>query len=112
MDDPVGHIIAALGMIAQGMQELRTLGVLRSRKLASDFSEWLVAQIFEGELAHSRTQKGWDVRATNEKIQVKVSFEPDDPANRWSYVGTQQDFDSLVLLVLSDSFKVSELYKV
>lgn len=108
----IKQVIAALDMIVSGMEQLRTLGVLRSRKLASDFSEWLVAQIYEGELAQSKTQKGWDVRATNEKIQVKVSFKPDDPANRWCYVGIQQDFDSLVLLVLSDSFKVAELYKI
>ena len=66
--------------MAKAIEELKKLGVFRSRKGVPDFSEWLVAQIYRGRLATSKTQKGWDVQTDQEKIQVKVHFKPDDPA--------------------------------
>src|SRR5439155_6270375 len=112
MSTEIERIAATLAKIAEAMQELRSLGVLRSRKLAPDFSEWLVTQLFGGKFAESKTQKGWDVYTHSEQIQGKMSFVPDDPANRWSYVGDKHPFDALVLVVLSDTFRVRELYKI
>ncbi len=111
MDEEINRIATAFAAIAKAIEELKKLGVFRSRKGVPDFSEWLVAQIYRGRLATSKTQKGWDVQTDQEKIQVKVHFKPDDPANRWSYVSVRHPFDSLVLIVLSDSFKVLEFYK-
>ena len=111
MDEEINRIATAFAAMAKAIEELKKLGVFRSRKGVPDFSEWLVAQIYRGRLATSKTQKGWDVQTDQGKIQVKVHFKPDDPANRWSYVSVRHPFDSLVLIVLSDSFKVLEFYK-
>lgn len=112
MDDKISRIAAAFEIMSKAIEELKSLGVLRSRKGTSDFSEWLVAEIYRGTLAKSKTQKGWDVATDKEKIQVKVAFVPDSVANRWSYIGIKHYFDSLVLVVLTDAFKVRELYKI
>jgi len=112
MDEEITRIAAAFAAMAKAIEELKKVGVFRSRKGVPDFSEWLVAQIYRGRLATSKTQKGWDVQTDQEKIQVKVHFKPDDPANRWSYVSVRHPFDSLVLIVLSDSFKVLEFTRL
>lgn len=112
MNGQIKQVAAALNRIADAISNLRQLGVVRSRKLTSDFAEWLVVQIYEGTLAESRTQQGWDVQAGNENVQVKVSSVPESPANRWSYVNDPNGYDSLVLVVLTDQFKVREFYKI
>src|SRR5688500_1697095 len=106
------RIAVVLAQLVSAIQELQSLGVIRSRKLAPDFAEWLVAELFEGKLADSRTQEGWDVDCNNEHVQVKMAFVPNKTANRWSSVAMKHPFDSLVLVVLSDAFRVRELYKV
>lgn len=112
MNGDIQQIAAALDRIADAIANLKQLGVIRSRKLTSDFAEWLVVQIYKGTLAASRTQQGWDVQAGNENVQVKVSSVPDSPANRWSYVNDPNGYDQLILVVLSDRFKVKEFYKI
>lgn len=112
MDNTVLRVASALERLRTGISELKSLNVIRSRKWISDFGEWLVAETYEGSLAESKTQKGWDVKVEDRNIQVKTSFEPDDPANRWSFVSDPKGFDALVLIVLTDAFKIREFYKV
>lgn len=52
-----------------------------NRDPLSEFSEWLVAALVEGNLADSPVQKDWDVRGSDgEMIQVKYLA---NPADRW-----------------------------
>jgi len=82
MDEQINRIATAFAAMAKAIEELKKHSVFRSRKGVPDFSEWLVAQIYKGRLAESKTQKGWDVQTESEKIQVKASFTPHDPGNR------------------------------
>jgi len=107
----IDAVVAALDKIAAGLRELASLRVVRSRKFASDYGEWLVSRIFGGSLAPSKTQKGWDVRVGDERIQVRTHSKAPDNPNRWSSVkGKPDGFDSFVVVILDESFRVAELY--
>ena len=90
----IDDIVAALDSIAEGIHSLQELGVIRSRKFVSDYGEWIVCQLFGGRVAKSKTQRGWDVLANDERIQVKTHSKAFDNPNRWSSIkGGPDDFD-------------------
>lgn len=80
MDSNTERIAAAVAQLVSAIQELRDLKVIRSRRVAPDFAEWLVAQLYDGTLAENRNQAGWDVKCEDEHLQVKMAFE--DATNR------------------------------
>ena len=88
------------------------LGVIRSRKFISDFAEWLVAKIYGGSIAGSKTEKYWDVKVGMERIQVKAHSKAIDNPNRWSIVKSPDRFNTLVIMVLTKDFKVREFYRI
>ncbi len=113
LSQQIDTILTALDGIASGMRTLNTLGVIRSRRFVSDYGEWLVTQIFGGTRADSKTQKGWDIELNGERIQVKTHSKAADNPNRWSSVsGAPEDFDSLAVVVLDESFWVKDVYKI
>ena len=106
------QIAESLEKLSASINELTSLGIIRSRKFISDFAEWLVAQIYGGSIAESKTQKHWDVKVGTEKIQVNAHSKAIDNPNRWSQVKGPDRFDTLVILVLTKSFKVREFYRI
>lgn len=106
------QIAESLERLSAAINELTSLGIIRSRKFISDFAEWLVVQIFGGSIAQSKTQKNWDVQVGAEKIQVKAHSKAMDNPNRWSQVKGPDKFDTLIILVLTNSFKVREFYRI
>lgn len=112
MENNISKVAAALEKLTNATVELKSFGVIRSRKpVSTDYSEWLVRQLFGGSLAPSKNQPGWDIDLGEEKVQVKVSFNPDSTANRWSYIKDPSFYDSLILIVLSDDYKVQNSTK-
>ena len=112
MNNNTAEVAAVLGRLAGAIAELKSLGVVRSRKVASDYGEWIAGMVYEGTMAESKTQQGWDIQLGNENVQVKVASVPESTPNRWSYVNDPASYDSLILLVLSDKFRVKKFYKV
>ena len=106
------QIAESLEKLSASINELTSLGVIRSRKFVSDFAEWLVTQIYGGSIAQSKTQKYWDVKIGTEKIQVKAHSKAIDNPNRWSQVKGPDKFDALIILVLTRNFKVREFYRI
>ena len=102
----ISQISEALERWCFAMRDLKDLGVVRSQKVFSDFSEWLVAEIYGGERPQSRAHPGWDVLVGSEKVQVKAHAKGVDNPNRWSTIKDPEKFDSLVLLILSSTYKV------
>ena len=78
------QIAQLLEKLSTARNTLTSLGVIRSQKVIPDFAEWLVAQIFGGSLAPSKTQENWDVKVGTEKVQVKEHAKARDNRNRWS----------------------------
>ncbi|HSZ59238.1 MAG TPA: hypothetical protein VK797_26590 [Tepidisphaeraceae bacterium] len=109
--DKIAKVVGAIDQLSAGIESLKALGVIRSRKAFADFAEWVVAQIFGGELAPCKVQPGWDVLAHGERLQVRSHSKAADNPNRWSTV-KGGDFDSVVIVVLNESLRVTELYKV
>jgi len=107
-----GNIAESLEKLSTAINELNRAGVIRSRKFVSDFAEWLVAKMYDGSIAPSKTQKHWDVKVGTEKIQIKSHSKAMDNPNRWSQVKSIDKFDTLIILVLTENFKLQEFYRI
>jgi len=109
----VRQVLQALAEIQNGMEKLRSLGVIRSQKVVGDLGEWLVAQVFGGEIAASKGNADWDVIADGERIQVKAHAKAADNSTRWTgFPKPPAGVDAIAVVVFSPAFRVLELYKV
>ena len=105
------RISECLQRIADGIRDLKAMGVIRSRKFLSDFGEWFVATVYNGCLAEGTTQEGWDVMVAEQKVQVKTHSKGPDNPNHWSAVKDPDKFDVLVVLVLDEQYKIRAMYR-
>jgi hypothetical protein len=105
--------VEAVRALARATSMLRAAGVIRSARVVGDLGEWYAEVLFGGRRAEGQTQKGWDVavEATNERLQVKAQRY--DKGNRWNYLdGDPALFTHLVVVVLTDDFRLRAVYKV
>lgn len=111
-DHNITRITRSFDKLSSAIDDLTDLGVIRSRKYLPDFAEWLVAQLYSGKLAESKTQKYWDVKIKNNKVQVKAHSKAVSNSNRWTPIKDINKFDILVIVVFTVNFKVRELYHI
>src|SRR5260221_13854953 len=106
----VSKIVDALDRWCSAAGDLKELGVVRSQKVLSDLSEWFVAEIYGGKRVESKTHPGYDVVVAGaERIQVKHAAKAKDNPARWHPIKSLKQlkqFDSLELVIFSDSYKV------
>src|SRR5436309_12607285 len=105
----IAEAVTAIEQIAWGIDRLKALGVIRSRKFFGDLAEWLVEQLFSGMLASSKNQPNWDVNCDGQCVQVRSHWKSLDNPTRWS--NAKGVYDVLVIIVFNESLRVSELYR-
>lgn len=72
-----------------------------------------MAQIFNGEIAASKGNPNWDVRADGEGISVKAHAKAADNSTRWTGFPEQPaGVDAIAVVAFSPASRVLELYKV
>lgn len=88
------------------LAELRARDVIRTDNApAGDYAEYLVAVAFQGELAPSTSEKGWDIRAADgARLQVKARVVPEPTRRSQKQLSPFRsfDFDEAVIVLLSD----------
>jgi len=107
------NAVEAVKRLASAIETLRTAGVIRSWRLTGDLGEWYVEQLYEAERATRRDQKGWDLRlpTTGERLQVKTQTH--DPQAKWNYLESDpEQFNRLIVVVLSDTLTLRDLYDI
>lgn len=90
-----------LRLYGQILTELLRRGVVRSRNApAGDLAETLVARAYGGTLA-AKSEKSWDVRAGDQKIQVKCRVVENGSRRTQQFSPFRSwDFDSCVFVLL------------
>lgn len=84
---------------------LANIGIeISNRDPLSEFAEVLVARLLDGQLADSRVQKGWDVRAADGRlIQVKYVANPAvGQWVNWHTIEQDEGWDAYALVVYLD----------
>lgn len=103
----------SLDNLAKAKQELRDLHVIRSERLVGEIGEWFFTALYGGERAKSSTQKDWDIVLDGKKIQIKTHAKGDKNNARWSVLKFNgNEFDELVIIVLSKEFYLKEFFRV
>jgi hypothetical protein len=108
--DYMEKVIKAIKMLHDSVEKLKNLGVFRSQKWVADYGEWLVTKLFDGELANSRTQEGWDVKIADTKVQLRPSFVP--PSGGYTRFDPEKEFDELIAVGLTDNMKIDRMYRI
>lgn len=105
-----------LNDLLDSLGHLSRLGVLTTKhSLTSQLGEFLVANLFDGELALNSTQKHWDVKIGDDKfIQVKTHAKSNSNKNRWTELKYSEDavITELIIVVFTEDYKLKEFYKV
>lgn len=112
-------IISALKQLSNLEAELRSLGVLRSRKLLGDLGEWYASLLFGFERVTDLSQKGYDCVCpkTAKKIQVKTDRKSNGKSAvvwmpEYNPKSKAQPFDELVIFWLAEDYKIKKCFRV
>lgn len=119
-DDDYIKIRQAIIALASAKKTLRELKVIRSERLTGEIGEFLAGIQLGGEViqADSTSNKGWDLmwRGPNmdkhERIQVKCHAKGPGNKARWTIVKHVDDFERLIVLVLSHDYHLKEIYNI
>lgn len=105
--------IKAVQALAGAVSLLRASGVIRSARIVGDLGEWYAEVLFGGTRAKVQTQKGWDIAVEGSGDRLQVKTQRYDKGNRWNYLdGDPALFTHLVVVVLTDDFRIRAVYKV
>lgn len=113
------QIISALKQLSNLETELRSLGVLRSRKLLGDLGEWYASILFGFERAPDLSQKGYDCicSKTGARIQVKTDRKGNGQAAvvwmpEYNPNMEIQPFDELLIFWLAEDYRIKKCFRV
>jgi hypothetical protein len=106
--DPVGkameRLCAAERARREAIDDLVTLGVVRSRRLVSDLGEALAARYYDVELVPSANNPGFDLEAPDNRL-VQVKTLRSEPERERTLMGIMKDpYDVLLAIKLSFDF--------
>ena len=104
-------ILEAIDSWNASIQTLKSFNVIRSQKWVADYGEWLVKMLFDGILATSKTQEGWDVEINEHKVQVRTSFIP-QTGSEYTRCSINKDFDELIVVGLTNNMRIGKLFKI
>jgi hypothetical protein len=94
---------------------LKELGVIKNQKdFTSQLGEWLISEIFNGELAKSGKQRDWDMEIDKKKYQIKTHAKSSTTNRRdtdFKYT-LNADIDFFMIVVFNETYKLEKIYKV
>lgn len=106
---PLGEpeVVFAIRMLQLSQSLLRSQGVLRNKKdITSQLGEYVVLELFGGELAESGNQEGWDlIDADGLKVQVKSHAKAESNDAKYTPIKyTERKFDDLCIVRFTPNY--------
>uniref|UniRef100_UPI00404B95B7 hypothetical protein n=1 Tax=Flavobacterium sp. TaxID=239 RepID=UPI00404B95B7 len=99
----------------KALNRLKDLNVIKNQKdFTSQLGEWLIAELFKGELALNGKQKDWDVKVGEQYFQVKshAKSKTTKRTNTDIYYEENANIDFLIIVIFSEDYKLNELFKI
>lgn len=97
------------------LRKLNELKIFNSRRdFTSQLGEWLIAEMYDAELAESGKQKDWDMKVGQTKIQVKThsKAKTTNRANTDFKYDENADIDIFIIVVFTDEYKIKTIYEL
>src|SRR5262245_47591954 len=94
-------IASAIDMVRRGHDILKDTGVISHQKQVHvELSEWVTAQLFNGDRATSGNQKNWDVVLPDgQKVQVKSHAKALTNPSNWTTLSKSCDGVSFIFII-------------
>jgi hypothetical protein len=96
-------------------EKLKKLGITPNKKdFTSQVGEWLVEQVFDGKRSENGIQKYWDVKTTDDLIQVKTHSKAKTTSARWSSLKYDEDAEitRVVIVIFSETYELQDIYNI
>ena len=107
------NVALALEELFAVQDKLRKLGVLRSQRLVTDLGEWVGMIVANAERSPSRTERGWDLRKGDRRIQVKAHAKAASNTARHTDLPYEEtEFDELMLVIFSERYQLRAVYRI
>jgi len=103
----------AIENFLQCLQKLNELKIFNSqRDFTSQLGEWLIAEMYNAELAESGKQKDWDMKVGQTKIQVKTHSKAKTTkrANTDFKYDENANINIFIIVVFTDGYKLKTIY--
>lgn len=100
-------VVFAIRMLRLSQALLKSQGVLRNQKdFTSQLGEYVVLEMFSGELAESGIQAGWDlIDGNGKKVQVKSHAKAESTVVRSTpFKYTEREFDDLCIVRFTPNY--------
>ncbi|WP_282111451.1 hypothetical protein [Maribacter stanieri] len=88
--------------------------ISNQKDFTSQIAEWLIAELYNGQLAENGKQKDWDLIVDNIKYQVKGHAKSKTSKRRdtdFNY-SIESDMDIFIIVVFDEEFKLKNIFKV
>lgn len=88
--------------------------ITNQKDFTSQIGEWLIAELFNGNLAENGKQKDWDLIANNLNYQVKSHAKSTSSKRRdtdFKYT-ENSDLDVFVIVVFNEVFELQNIFKI
>lgn len=107
------RVARAVKQFIRAARLLRSLGVTRSQRVIADYGEWVVATLYRGHLAESRTQTGWDVASGRHRFQVRTHAKAATNKAAWTAVSQNRLACSAIVVVkCNEELLIERIYRV
>jgi hypothetical protein len=97
------------------LRKLNELKIFNNKRdFTSQLGEWIIAEMYNAELAESGNQKHWDMKAVNCKIQVKAhsKAKTSKRANTYFNYDENAEFDIFIIIIFTDDYKIKTIYEL
>jgi hypothetical protein len=95
------------------LRKLNELKIFNSRRdFTSQLGEWLIAEMYNAQLAENGKQKDWDMKVGQTKIQVKTHSKAKTTkrANTDFKYDENAGIDIFIIVVFTDEYKIKTIY--
>lgn len=113
MSDKAEAISEEFISISESIAKLKELGVIRSHRVVTDFGEWIALQVLQGSRLRESTSRGeYDLQVDGQKYRIITHRRTKGSPNRSSDIGSGRNYDYLLIIVLSSTFRIRSVGKI
>jgi hypothetical protein len=97
------------------LRNLKDLKIIKNQKdFTSQLGEWLIAELYNGEIAINGKQKDWDIKKNDKHYQVKshAKSKTTTRSNTDFKYNDNADIDFFIIVIFSDAYKLIDIYEI
>jgi hypothetical protein len=99
----------------EALKNLKDLNIIKNQKdFTSQLGEWLIAELYNGEIAINGKQAYWDIKKDGKHYQVKshAKSKTTNRSNTDFRYDENAEIDFFIIVIFSDVYKLTAIYEI